>query len=143
MSEERRKILEMLAEGKVSAEEAERLLDAVEQPASDSVRDTPVRTMPEGMPEYLYVRVEPKDGAAESDQVKVTVPLALVKAGINFMSLLPKDARKDVESAIEESGFDLNLDKLSGAEADAFLMALKELVVDVETKDNTVKIYTG
>ena len=141
MSEERRKILEMLAEGKIKADEAERLLDAIEPAAP------PARTALAGgdgeMPQYLYVRVEPKEGAEDADQVKVTVPLSLVKAGINFMSLLPKDARQDVESAMEQSGFDFDMDKLTGEQADAFLMALKELEVDVETKENTVKIYAG
>lgn len=139
MSEERRKILEMLADGKVSAEEAERLLDTIEP--------EPAITAPAAgngeLPRYLYVRVEPKEGAQDADQVKVTVPLSLVRAGINFMSLLPKDARKDVESAMEKSGFDFDLDNLNGEQADALLMALKELVVDVETKENTVKVYTG
>ncbi len=142
MIEERRKILEMLADGKINADEAERLLDAVE-PSKDSAATSPVGSKIDGLPEYLYVMVEPKDGAEDADQVKVTIPLSLVKAGMNFMSLLPKNARKDVESALDQSGFDFDLEKLSGAEADAFLMALKELVVDVETKENTVKIYTG
>lgn len=141
MSEERRKILEMLSEGKISTEEAEKLLDAVE-PAGNTA-SVPVAAGMEGIPQYLYIRVEPKEGSPDADQVKVTVPLSLVKAGMNFMSLLPKDARKDVESAMEQSGFDFDFEKLSGAETEAFLMALKELVVDVETKENIVKIYAG
>lgn len=135
MSEERRKILEMLAGGKISSEEAEKLLDAVGDMSSPAVRD--------GMPKYLYVRVEPKDGAEDVDQVKVTIPLALVKAGINFASLLPRNARKDVEEAMGSKGFDFDLKNMSGEDVDALITALQELEVDVETAENTVKIYTG
>lgn len=135
MSEERRKILEMLAGGKISSEEAEKLLDAVGDMSSPAVRD--------GMPKYLYVRVDPKDGAEKADQVKVTIPLALVKAGINFASLLPRNARKDVEEAMGSKGLDFDLKNMSGEDVDALMAALQELEVDVETVENTVKIYTG
>ena len=112
-SEKRSRILEMLTEGKVSPEEAERLLDAVEFEVP-SGRDG--GSWPEDLPKYLYVRVEPKDGATDADQVKVTVSLALVKAGINFFTLLPKEAREDVQGAMSEKGVDFDLGKMSGAE---------------------------
>lgn len=139
MSEERRKILDMLSEGKINAEEAEKLLDAVEPEA------TGVSVHPDGngLPKYLYIRVDPKEGARDADQVKVTVPLALVKAGMNFASLLPRDARKDVEEAMENKGFDFDLKNIKSEDMDALLAALQELEVDVETSENTVKIYTG
>ncbi len=139
MSEERRKILDMLSKGKINAEEAEKLLDTVEPEA------TGVSVHPDsnGLPKYLYIRVDPKEGARDADQVKVTVPLALVKAGMNFASLLPRDARKDVEEAMENKGFDFDLKNIKSEDMDALLAALQELEVDVETSENTVKIYTG
>ena len=139
MSEEKRKILDMLSGGKISSEEAEKLLDAVDKDAAPPVEVEGL----DGMPRYLYVRVEPKDGAKSADQVKVTVPLALVKAGINFFSLLPKDARNEVESAMHQGGFDFDMKNMDPAQVDILLKALQELVVDVETADSTVKVYTG
>ena len=139
MSEERRKILDMLSEGKINAEEAEKLLDAVEPEAAG----VSVHPDGNGLPKYLYIRVDPKEGARDADQVKVTVPLALVKAGMNFASLLPRDARKDVEEAMESKGFDFDLKNIKSEDMDALLAALQELEVDVETSENTVKIYTG
>ena len=38
MSEERRKILQMLSSGQVSAEEADRLLDALDRPSAPATR---------------------------------------------------------------------------------------------------------
>ena len=139
MSEERRKILDMLSQGKVTPEEAEKLLDAVgsEDFSSAGARETGK------MPKYLYIRVLPKEGAKNADQVKVTVPIALVKAGINFLNLLPKDARKDVQAAMEDKGIDFDLKNLGAEEMEALLGAIQELEVDVETAENTVKIYAG
>lgn len=139
MSEERRKILEMLADGKISAGEAEKLLDAV----SSAGDGTGLRNNEGKVPKYLYVRIEPKDGSKESDQVKITVPLALIKAGINLFSLLPKDARKDVEQAMSSKGLNFDFNSLSGEDLDELLEALKELEVNVETSENTVKIFAG
>ena len=140
MSEERRKILDMLSQGKVSAEEAEKLLDAVEPETPAGYAGTGASG---GVPKYLYIRVLPKEGAEGTDQVKVTVPIALVKAGMNFLSLLPKEARAEVEEAMGSKGFDFDLKNLSSEEIDALLTAIQELEVDVETSENTVKIYAG
>ncbi len=128
----------MLAQGKISSEEAEKLLDAVEpdSPAGFSGAESSGV-----MPKNLYVRVLPKEGAEDTDQVKVTIPIALVKAGINFMNLLPKDARKDIENAMEKKGIDLK--NLNPDEMDSLLAAIQEFEVDVETSDNTVRIYAG
>ncbi|MCK5248627.1 MAG: hypothetical protein KAJ98_01590 [Spirochaetaceae bacterium] len=142
MSEERRKILDMLSEGKINAEEAEKLLDAVEPKTAPAAGESTFRGG-DGLPKYLYVRVDPKEGAGNADQVKVTVPLALVKAGMNFASLLPRDARRDVEKAMESKGFDFDLKNMKDGDMDDFLAALRELEVDIETSENTVKIYTG
>ena len=135
MSEERMKVLSMLAEGKISAEEADRLLSAVEEPAAPAASD--------GVPRYLYVKVDPKEGGKESDQVNIRVPLALVKAGINLANLLPEEAREGVEDALGKKGVDLDLKNIKGQDLDAILIALQELQVDVDTVDTKVRIYTG
>jgi len=137
MSDEKRKILDMLSRGKISAEEAEKLLDAV-KPESFSNEDKP-----EEFPRYLYVKVDPKEGSENKDQVKVTVPLALIKAGLNFASLLPQESREGVERAIKNKGFDFDLKDMKKEDVDSLLSALQELEVNVETSENTVKIYTG
>jgi len=137
MSDEKRKILEMLSRGKITAEEAEKLLDAVE-PESLSQE-----SIDEEFPRYLYVRVDPKEGSKSRDQVKVTVPLALLRAGLNFASLLPQEAREEVEKAMENKGFDFDFKDIKKGDIDSLLTALQELEVNVETAENTVRIYTG
>ena len=55
MSEDRKKILEMLSQGKISVDEAEKLLAALSQ--SDGAANGQTRGRP--IPKYLRVLVEP------------------------------------------------------------------------------------
>jgi hypothetical protein len=108
MDDPKKKILEMVASGKISVEEASALLDKVgpiapaarqiEAPddagqhaaqlpppiaphASDDTKPRRVR--------YLRVHVESHEG----DEVNVRLPFSLIKAGIKLGSLLPREAR--------------------------------------------------
>jgi hypothetical protein len=86
MSEDRARILNMLADGKISAEEAERLLDALESRqasgAAASVAPSAIKGDPtpllNALPKYLHVKVDDTEGA----KVDVKVPLALVRSGL-------------------------------------------------------------
>ncbi|MCG8452748.1 MAG: DUF2089 domain-containing protein [Spirochaetales bacterium] len=137
MNDEQRKILDMLAQGTITADEAEKLLEALKQ-NDDSSKPLEWNN---DLPKYLYIRVDPKEGAPDADQVKITIPLALVQAGINFIAMLPKDTRGDVESAIRDKGIDFDFNRMTPEQTNLLLKALQELVVDVETSENTVRIY--
>lgn len=84
MNEEKRKILEMVKEGKVTFEEAEQLLDKLN--LSESSENTPKIRKPNSK-RFLRVRV------TEDDKVKanVNIPIALAEVGLN---LIPKDKLK-------------------------------------------------
>lgn len=80
MSEEKKIILEMLREGKISVEEAEQLLEKANP--SESFDDKPKIKKPNSK-RFLRVRV------TEEDKVKanVNIPIALAEVGLN---LIPK-----------------------------------------------------
>jgi len=80
VSEERRRVLAMLAAGRIGVEEAEALLDALEEarPAAPSER-------------FLRVSVRSEDG----DRLEFRLPLALARAAL---SLLPDQARARVRA---------------------------------------------
>ena len=84
MSEEKRMILEMLKEGKISVEEAEQLLEKA-MPGG-STEDAPRNKKPNSK-KFLRIRV------TEEDKVKanVNIPIALAEVGLN---LIPKDKLK-------------------------------------------------
>ncbi len=81
-SEERMKILKMIEEGKISADEGSKLLSAL----SDSRRGmpTPPRLpgVPGGTPRWLRIRVT--DTRTGRSKASVQIPLALVDAGMKI-----------------------------------------------------------
>ena len=135
MSEERKKILEMLAEGKITAEDAERLLDKIgdgetgKSSASDA--SAPGGAERPSKLKYLRVFVDSSDG----DKVNIRVPLALIGTGVKLAAVLPKD----VNEQLGAQGVDLS--KLSELDAEELKEALRDLEVDVDSGDgDTVRI---
>ena len=135
MSQERRKIIEMLAEGKITPDDAERLLDKLGQnpdrdhaAASGEVAERPRA----GTPKYLRVVVN----STNNDHVNIRVPLALVRTGLKLSTMLPPHASEK----LNEKGIDLS--QLSELKGDELLEALRELTVDVKSGDgDTVRIF--
>jgi len=91
MSEERRKILEMLSQGKIDIEEAEKLLSAISEPSSEPEQgEVPKK---KDFPKYLRVVVEPGPESVKGEKVNIRVPFNLLRAGIKLASLVPVDVQ--------------------------------------------------
>ena len=136
MSEETRKILEMLHEGKIGVDEAEKLMAAVSSanvPAEGAVVGTGAR-------KYLRIQVEPEQGSG-GDRVNVRVPMKLIRAGLKLAAFLPRDAQSQVSDALKEKGMDMDLSKLTPEDLEALVANLDDLTVDVEGKQK-VRIYS-
>ena len=129
MSEERKKILEMLAAGKISADEAERLIAALET-AETRDRESGTPQSPDGKPRYLRVVVDDAD-----HQVNVRVPMKLIRAGIKLSALIPQQA---VDAAKAESGIDLS--QINPENLDEIVDSLDDLTVDIDGKE-TVRVF--
>jgi hypothetical protein len=129
MNEDRRRILSMLSEGKLSASEAEALLDAVaiaprSQPDGDVVAN----------PRYLRVVVEGHEGAHDS-KVNVRVPFSLIRAGVRLAALLPATAHGPINKALREQGIDIDVSKIKADDLEDLVQHLTELSVDVESNN--------
>src|SRR4051812_31704528 len=108
MNEERRQILQMLAEGKITADEAERLLTAVEGPSFSS-EATPGRRQG-GRPKYLRVLVDAEDHhTGKPVKVNIRVPVQLMRAGVRLGALMPSPAREQVNKALREQGIPIDV----------------------------------
>ncbi|MBI9106251.1 MAG: hypothetical protein JEZ04_05850 [Spirochaetales bacterium] len=138
MAEEKMRILKMLSEGKISPEEAEKLLNAVETGSDIPGSGKSLLSAMEN--KYLYVQVEPKEGKS-AERVSVKVPFALMKAGLNIAGLIPKEAKDKINSSMQDKGIDFDLQNLDPANIQEIMTALEELTVDVDTDDSTIKVY--
>jgi hypothetical protein len=146
MNENRRQILEMLAAGKITAEEAERLLAAIEpEPVapseftgrisgSNGSPDTPVKTRSK----YLRVLVEADEsmtGLKGPTTVNVRVPMQLLRAGVRLASLIPKQAHDQLDEALNRHGVPLTLSQIKPENLEELIDHLGDLTVDVDGQD--------
>jgi hypothetical protein len=136
MSEETKKILEMLHQGKIGVEEAEKLLAAVSSTGESA--EGPGAGI--GGRKYLRVQVEPDPGSG-GDRVNIRVPMKLIRAGLKLAAFLPRDAQSQVNSALQEKGMNVDLSKLTPEDLEELVANLDDLTVDVEGKQK-VRIYS-
>ena len=158
MSDDRTRILDMLAAGKISVDEAEKLLDALDARARADDAGAPAEgatadTTPGGgaikgdptplvnaLPKYLYVKVDSDNG----DRVDVKVPIALVRSGLKLPSLIPDDAMGQVNDSLEESGITIDFSNLKPQDIDELVAALRETEITVDAKNgDKVRVYAA
>jgi hypothetical protein len=129
----------MLAEGKLTPDDAEKLLQALEVKPRESEVVNQNRTM-DVKGKYLFVQVDPKEGKS-SERVSVKVPLALVKAGLNITKLIPAEAQDKIQSSMHDSGIPFNLGDIDPQNFDEIMEALEQMSIDVDTEESTVKVF--
>ena len=142
MSEDRSRILNMLAAGKISADEAERLLDALDSRMTETAAPQMIKGDPtpllNALPKFLHVKV---DGDA-GEKVDVKVPLALVRSGLKLTSLIPPQAMDQINSQMAQSGMSIDFSNFKPEDIDELIEALREMEVNVDgANGEKVRVY--
>lgn len=135
MHENRRQVLDMLGQGKISPDEADRLIAALGNDANGSAA-IDGRTWPK----YLRLLVEADDETNGLTKVNVRVPIQLLRAGVRLTSLIPPAARDHVNDAMREEGIAFDLNQLRPENLEELLEHLKDLTIDVDHPKNKVKV---
>jgi hypothetical protein len=141
MNEDRKRVLSMLADGKINADEAERLLDVMGQRGAPSLAATPAIGS-NSAPKYFRVEVnalEPGDGAPT--KVNVRVPMQLLRAGVRLSALIPPRARDEVNAAMSRQGIPFDINQLKPENLDDLIEHLADFAVDVDSGDAKVRVY--
>ncbi len=141
---ERQRILDLLAEGKISVEEAERLLPLVEQPPSSGPSSWEGQELTRPRPKYLHVIVEPNSDSGSGnggERVNVRVPMDLIRAGMKLAALIPQMAATGINDAMREKGIDLDVRNLKGDELEQLVDALEGLEVDIQDGNENVRVF--
>ncbi|HUI92872.1 MAG TPA: hypothetical protein VLX68_11550 [Chitinivibrionales bacterium] len=141
MGEERKRILKMLADGKISASEAEDLLDALGKSSGAQTPETAaVQAKTPKNVKYMYVKVL----SAQQDNVDVRVPLGLIRAGMRFTALIPPQAMEHINGAMKEKGMNFDLSNIKPEDIDELIKNLVEMEVNVNSKNgDIVKVFCG
>ena len=143
MNEHRRQILQMLAIGKISADEAERLLAAMENPSSSATSSgSGSSDVIKPRPKYLRVVVDSEDGGGHDGPTKVNVrvPMQLLRAGVRLASLIPAPALRRANDAMQEQGVPIDLTQIKPENLEELVEHLNDLTVDVDQKDANTKV---
>jgi Fe-S-cluster formation regulator IscX/YfhJ len=133
----------MLAEGKITVDEAEKLLLLVDRESSTDQRPKPGSKSRPGTPRFIRIVVQP-EGNGDDDSpnlVNIRVPMALLRAGMQLPALLPEMAASGINKALHEKGIDIDVTRLKAQDVERLLEALQEFEVDVHTGDQRVLIY--
>lgn len=141
MNEQRRQILEMLAEGKITADEAERLIEALgRQRPEASAGAVPGA---KARPRYLRVLVDSTDDTAGDGptHVNLRIPLQLLRAGVRLTSLVPPQALAKASAELNKAGVPVDLVELKPQHLEELVAHLDGVTVDVDDPDTTVRVF--
>ncbi len=138
MNEETLKILKMIEEGKITAEEGKKLMEAMGGESETKLQKT---AAPPKKNKILRVIIDARGDEAEKAKVRVNVPLEVAKKLAGLTALIPKEAKNEML----ENGIDIdaiNLEELIGMFQDGLI---DENLVDIEQGDSgkgaSIKIY--
>jgi hypothetical protein len=140
MNEDRRAVLQMLADGKVNADEAERLISALERNGFEPPPGQDAAGQPR-TPKYLRVVVDTQEAEGKPTKVNIRVPLALLRAGVRLSSIIPPAARDHLNTEMAKNGVAFDLNQLKPENLEDLIEQLNELTVDVDQDQTTVRIY--
>ena len=129
MSDERKKILDMLQKGRITVEEAEKLLAALDSP------DEAKSTVEKPACKYLRIMVEPGPQSEDRDRVNIRVPMKLIRAGLKFAAFVPKHAHASINQALHEKGIEMDFNQFTQQDIEDLVTQLSNLTVEVEGKE--------
>jgi hypothetical protein len=142
MNDDRRAILDMLAAGKITADEAERLLAALDGAPSRFAAAEGRQPSHRVRARYLRVQVDADEGGEGGPtKVNVRVPMDLLRAGVRLSSLIPPKARDEVNAAMRKEGIPFDINQLKPENLEELVEHLSDLTVDVDQERTRVRVF--
>jgi hypothetical protein len=138
VNEQRKDILDMLAGGKITAEEAEQLIAALERDQSLVATNSGIR--PKGKAKYLRLMVDTIDNG-EPGRVNARVPLQLLRAGVRLAALVPPQALAKANAELSRSGVPFDLTQLKPGQLEDLVDQLDEVTLEVDQPDAKIRIF--
>ena len=141
MNDDTRRVLDLLAQAKITVDEADQLLRAM------AAAPTPGAAAPgpdeAAKPTLRWVRIavhkQAKEGHKDKD-VNIRVPISIVRSGMRLGALIPGLAGDQVAAKMRERGLDVDFSKLDGAAIDAILKDLGDTNIEIDSGKAHVRI---
>jgi SHOCT-like protein len=146
MSDDTRRILDLLAQGKITVDEADQLLRAMSTSSDAAQTAAAASNEPSAAPRYVRITVHktPKDKTAKDDcrdkDVNIRVPIAVVRSGMRLGALIPGFPGDAVSARLRERGIDVDFSKLDTAALEHVLKQLGDTNIEVDSGKARVRI---
>jgi len=147
-TDETRRVLDMLQEGKITVDEADRLLKALsaDRPPDTAAADAAA----DGRDRVRWIRIniqKPANDGHKAKNVNIRVPIAVVKGGMRLGAIIGTFAGDKAARRMKAQGLDIDLAKISsdlsqmnGPEFDEFLRSLNETNIEIDDGRSQVRI---
>jgi SHOCT-like domain len=158
MSEETRRVLDLLAQGKITVNEADRLLAAIgpvptgsaasgaasaekgdttgEAPTPKYLRITVTKTRSWSHDEGKHARLAwmwPGYEGGRGREVTIRVPVALVRNGMRLGAMIPGLTGAGLQARLRERGVDVDLSKIDADTIDQLVREFGEMNIDIDS----------
>ena len=139
MSDETRRVLDLLAQGKITVDEADQLLRALtNQPPRGDV--PPAADAPRSRSRFVRIHVhKPGREGRDAKDVNIRVPMSILRGGIRLGTMIP-GLQDRMTARLRERGMDIDLSKLDPAVLESMLGELGEINIDVSGTGEQVRI---
>ena len=139
MSDDTRRVLDLLAQGKITVDEADRLLKAV---SSAPPAEPPTQPGATPRPRWLRISIQKQseDRHGEKKNVNVRVPISFVKGGMRLGALIAPFAGEKAIARLRERGYDLDLTRLDAEAIETWLKDVDDLNVHIDNGKEQVRI---
>jgi hypothetical protein len=140
MSDDTRRVLELLSQGKVSVDEADQLLRALTDQGNrvDASKGDAASTPAKPRFMRIHVHKPGKEGHKDKD-VNIRVPLAVIRGGMRLGTMIP-GLHASMNARLRERGIDVDLSKIDPAVLESMLSDMGEINIDVEQSGEQVRI---
>ena len=140
MSDETRRVLDLLATGKVTVEEAEELLRALKEQPARAEGGPKSEVAATARPRFIRIHVHKpgKDGGKDKD-VNIRVPMAVLRGGLRLGTMIP-GLQDRVNGRLRERGIDVDLTKMDPAALESILADMGEVNIEVNQSGEQVRI---
>jgi hypothetical protein len=141
MSDDTRRVLDLLAQSKITVDEAGQLLAALGAPPPDAAGPKP-----EGAdrPKPRFVRItmhKPANQWRGEKDVTIRVPIAIVRSGMRLGAIIPGFGGKQMEARLREQGLDIDLSKIDPAAIESMLNEVGDAMsIDLDSGKAQVRI---
>ncbi len=147
-TDDTRRILDMLSQGKISIDDADRLLKALsaERPAAAAAADT-ATDVKSARWFRINIHKPAKDEAHRAKDVNIRVPIAVVKGGMRLGAIIGTFAGEKAARRMKARGLDIDLaainsdlSQMNGPEFDEFLRSLNDTNIEIDDGKAQVRI---